>query len=77
AAISTTLSMLPVFLISTESVGSFAKTIVVVVLLGTYHGMIIVPAILSLRSSKTDRNKGIISTISHNIISSLGPKMRF
>uniref|UniRef100_A0A0R3RXQ6 SSD domain-containing protein n=1 Tax=Elaeophora elaphi TaxID=1147741 RepID=A0A0R3RXQ6_9BILA len=56
AALSTIISMSPVLFISTESIESFAKTIVVVVLLGTFHGMIIAPAVLSLRSSKKGHN---------------------
>uniref|UniRef100_A0A915PIJ4 SSD domain-containing protein n=1 Tax=Setaria digitata TaxID=48799 RepID=A0A915PIJ4_9BILA len=49
AAISTILTMLPVFLTGTESIIAFAKATVTVVLLGIYHGIILVPVLLSLR----------------------------
>lgn len=59
--------MLPVFLISTESIVSFAKTIVVVVVLGTFHGIITVPAVLSRSSSEMDEDKGVITANGQNI----------
>ncbi|EJW70438.1 hypothetical protein WUBG_18656, partial [Wuchereria bancrofti] len=65
-AISTILCMLPVFVISTESIKSFAKTIITVILLSIFHGIIIVPAILSLRISRTNMNEGTIMATNHN-----------
>ncbi|VDO30770.1 unnamed protein product [Brugia timori] len=65
-AASTILCMLPVFAISTELIKSLAKTIVTVILLGIFHAIIIVPAILSLRISKTDKNEGSIMVTNHN-----------
>nr|CRZ23267.1 BMA-PTR-13 [Brugia malayi] len=65
-AASTILCMLPVFAISTELIKSLAKTIVTVILLGIFHAIIIVPAILSLRINKTDKNEGSIMVTNHN-----------
>lgn len=49
ATISTVICALPLFFVPVYMVVSFAKTIVCVCALGIFHGLMVVPVLLSLR----------------------------
>ncbi|KAH7715957.1 CRE-PTR-13 protein [Aphelenchoides avenae] len=68
ATLSTIVCMLPLFFISIYMVASFAKTVICVCVLGVFHGLFVVPVLLSLSipccSGQKDRARPSSSTSS-------------
>ncbi|KAI1727831.1 patched family domain-containing protein [Ditylenchus destructor] len=57
AASSTIICMFPLFFISIYVIGSFAKTVVCVGVLGTIHGLFVIPVLLSIEFGTTGKSR--------------------